>query len=58
MDCFVSKIMAAFEIFLADEFVTWDKFAKVFSAADNSEGGLSHVNQLCGELATILFSFE
>ena len=49
MGCFMSKIMTAFEIFLAHEFVTWDKFAKVFSAADNGGGdggggGLSHVN--------------
>ena len=31
----MSKIMTAFEIFLAHEFVTWDKFDKVFSATNN-----------------------
>ena len=57
----MSKIMTAFEIFLAHEFVTWDKFAKVFSAADNGggDGGRGDKScKLCGELATILFSFE
>ena len=34
----MSYNMTTFEIFLAHEFVTWDKFAKVFSAADNGGG--------------------